>query len=542
MFSGQVPFYEIRQDYSVIIPVMNGKRPDFPSGDLSQTRGLNTEVWNLIQACWAQDPTQRPIVKQIVERLRSLPHRLDDNRPLDDFHFPTQAVYGRDEHPFSTIVAVDQISPVPGPTAVEQVPLASALAAEQTSVMSASATVTQTPLIEQALLASTPAPPTQTLVDRASTTLEREPLVSTPSTAEKSLLSSIPTEQAPSASVLAIVEQAPLVSAPSTAEHAPLASALTIGQTSPASGPASTEQTHLVSVPAMTEQAPCISEAFNAGSIFNVVIFGEAGAGKSSVVNMIAGRQVVQPSINAAGHPSRTEPHVVNLGGTPIKLWVTAGLNEEDNGTPNAKHTIINLYKLVKRLEDGISLLVYCVRGPGIKNSITRNYRLFHHGLCQQKVPIVLVVTGLEGENPMDAWWSTNQAVFEKQQLAFSGQACVTATKGQFKAGAYAFEKEYEESRKKVQKLIGDCSRPVERTVKPSHWVMETFKSTFNIVTRMLHVPLVGLNFSLREILTEYGGFSEEQARKIVYEVEVGNTVDDEERKLWSDIYEWVQS
>ncbi|KIM77961.1 hypothetical protein PILCRDRAFT_607034 [Piloderma croceum F 1598] len=130
MFSGQVPFYEIRQDYSVIIPVMNGKRPDFPSGDLSQTRGLNTELWDLIQACWAQDPIQRPIVKQIVECLRSLPHRLADNRPLDDIHFPTQAVYGHDEHPFATIVAVDQISPVPAPTTAEQVPLASALTAE----------------------------------------------------------------------------------------------------------------------------------------------------------------------------------------------------------------------------------------------------------------------------------------------------------------------------------------------------------------------------------------------------------------------------
>lgn len=551
MFSSQVPFYELRQDYSIIIPVMEGKRPDFPSGDLSQTRGLNTDIWDLIQACWAQDPTRRPIVKQVVERLKSLPHRSVDNRPLDDFHFPIQAFYGRNEHLFSTIVAVDQNFPIPGPTTFEQVPLASALAAEQaplasdllpseqTSVMSRYATVTQIPLIKQALLTSTPAPPTQTLVARAPATLEREPLVSTPSAAEKSLLSSIPAEQTPSASVLATVEQASIVSALSTVDQAPLTSALTVGHTSPASGPGSTEETPLASVPAITEQ---VSEAFNEGSIFNVVIFGEAGAGKSSVVNMIAGRQVVQPSINKAGYPSQTKPHVVNLDGTPIKLWVTAGLNEEDNGTPSAKHSIINLYKLVKRLEDGISLLVYCVRGPEIKNSITRNYRLFHHGLCQQKVPIVLVVTGLEGEHPMDAWWEMNQAVFQKQQLVFSGQACVTATKGQFKAGAYAFEKEYEESKTKVQKLIGECSRTVQRKIKPSHWVMDTFKNTINIVTRMLHVPLLGLNFSLHDALMEYGGFSDEQAEEIVYEVETGKTADDEEQDLWSDIYHWVQS
>jgi hypothetical protein len=391
-----------------------------------------------------------------------------------------------------------------------------------------------TPL-PSATVQEVPAPPTPF----ASATNKPASLSSTPSTAEKPL-ASVPAEETPT-SFLATLGQTPLVSAPSTTEQmASLTSALAVGQTSLVSDPATIERPSIESVPVTVKQKPHVSEDFNAGSIPNVVIFGEVGVGKSSVVNMIAGRQVAQPSI---GCTYQSEPHAVTLGATLVKLWVTTGLNEEDAGTARAKHTIVDLYKLLQRLEDGISLLVYCVRGPGINlNSITRNYRMFYHGLCQRNVPIVLVVTGLEGEHPMDAWWPMNNAIFQQQQMVFSGQACITATRGQFKAGAYAFEKEYEESRTKVQKLIGDCSRGAQRKIRASNWVVDTVKSTINIFSRMLNVPLRGLSSSLHEVLTDYGGFSEEQAQKIVDEVEAGNSpADDEKRNPWSEMYDWTQ-
>jgi len=602
IFSGQVPFYEIRQDYSVIVPVIQGKRPEFPAGDSSKSRGLNTEVWTLIEACWAQDPMQRPIVEEIVERLRSLPHRLVDHRPLDNFHIqlPTQTLCNGDEHLFSAIaverapsafgtttakqiphpaasVTEKQASVVPEPTnstvtaytsaiatvepnpfvsglaTSEQAPLVSSLVTAEKALPSSStvigareslisepATAIQTPLpsaLVEVPLTSTAVLPTQTPIAPAAT--KPASLSSTPSTAEQPLVSAPAEKTPPTSSPANVSHQIPLASTPSTTERVtPLTSALTVGQTSFVSNPATTEQAPIEPAPVIVEQKP-VMEDFNAGSIPNVVIFGEVGVGKSSVVNMIAGRQVAQPSI---GCTYQSEPHAVNLGATLVKLWVTTGLNEEDAGTARAKHTIVDLYKLLQRLEDGISLLVYCVRGPGINlNSITRNYRMFYHGLCQRNVPIVLVVTGLEGERPMDAWWPMNNAIFQQQQMVFSGQACITATRGQFEAGVYAFEKEYEESRTKVQKLIGDCSRGAQRKIRASNWVVDTVKSTINIFSRMLNVPLRGLSSSLHEVLTDYGGFSEEQAQKIVDEVEAVNSpADDEKRNPWSEMYDWT--
>jgi hypothetical protein len=110
MFSGELPFFENPYDVQVILGVMRGKRPTRPSGNLSRTRGFSDEAWNLVEACWAQEPTQRPTADQVVGRLRALPNWQDDQRPLDDFtiNFPSQVIYNHTEHPFSVLATADQ--------------------------------------------------------------------------------------------------------------------------------------------------------------------------------------------------------------------------------------------------------------------------------------------------------------------------------------------------------------------------------------------------------------------------------------------------
>src|ERR1700691_3918235 len=128
----------------------------------------------------------------------------------------------------------------------------------------------------------------------------------------------------------------------------------------------------------------------------DVVVFGEAGVGKSSVINMLARRLVAQPSSGAKGCTFQCQKHPVDIDKIPksVNLWETSGLNGEE-GESAAKQAIINLLELIRSWENGISLLVYCVRGPRVKESTVHNYQIFYQALCQEKVPIVLVVTGL---------------------------------------------------------------------------------------------------------------------------------------------------
>ena len=106
MFSGQYPFREISADFQVMFAVKQGKRPARPKHDLSRIRGLNDEVWHIIEAGWSQDPGQRPSASHVVEYLRGLPNQPDDHRPPNDFdkRLPSQVLmYYRSDHPFSTL-------------------------------------------------------------------------------------------------------------------------------------------------------------------------------------------------------------------------------------------------------------------------------------------------------------------------------------------------------------------------------------------------------------------------------------------------------
>jgi hypothetical protein len=114
MFSGEIPFYEDRSDMRVILGLIDGLRPSRPEGDSCRIRGLTDEVWNLIETCWAEDPSQRPTATQVVERLRKLPNQPPDERPIDDvsINFPPKALYNHTEHPFSALATSEQLLPL----------------------------------------------------------------------------------------------------------------------------------------------------------------------------------------------------------------------------------------------------------------------------------------------------------------------------------------------------------------------------------------------------------------------------------------------
>jgi hypothetical protein len=106
MFSGEYPFRDIENDFQVMFAVKNGRRPAQPSGNLSQARGLNDKIWDLIRACWTAEPSERLSASTIVEKLRTLSHPVDQ-RPLDnlDVSFQSQVLHDQVDHPFFPLAA-----------------------------------------------------------------------------------------------------------------------------------------------------------------------------------------------------------------------------------------------------------------------------------------------------------------------------------------------------------------------------------------------------------------------------------------------------
>ncbi|KAF9522884.1 P-loop containing nucleoside triphosphate hydrolase protein [Crepidotus variabilis] len=227
--------------------------------------------------------------------------------------------------------------------------------------------------------------------------------------------------------------------------------------------------------------------SFTNMSMPNIVVFGETGTGKSSLINMLADGEVARTSSAAVGETFSSQDYVVTIKNAPYRLWDTAGMNEGNKGTLPAEKALENLRNLVLGLQDGVNLLLYCVRAGRYRDILRVNYDMFHGIICQSKVPIVLVVTGLEHESPMDSWWKANAKEFNNYGLVFTDVACVTTSKGkEMKDGSFMFEEEYDDSRIAVRELIGRSCPPDALNLQSEQWIkqigerMEKYMDEFN--------------------------------------------------------------
>ncbi|KDR80469.1 hypothetical protein GALMADRAFT_16684, partial [Galerina marginata CBS 339.88] len=206
----------------------------------------------------------------------------------------------------------------------------------------------------------------------------------------------------------------------------------------------------------------------------NILIFGETGAGKSSVLNMIAGKVIASVSGDAEGHTFKSTPYLVNVNGaTQVRFWDTAGLNEGEHGTVPAVQAMKNLQDLVGNMQ-GVSLLLFCIRGSRFREIWKINYDLFAGVICQGKVPVVLLVTGLENESPMENWWTENSEEIVKRGMTFGGHACITSTRGkQLKSGEYRYQEEFDESEIAVRKVVVDHCLGTPQMFDSGTWLSE---------------------------------------------------------------------
>ncbi|KAG1778922.1 hypothetical protein EV702DRAFT_144856 [Suillus placidus] len=214
----------------------------------------------------------------------------------------------------------------------------------------------------------------------------------------------------------------------------------------------------------------------------NIVIFGDSGSGKSSVINAIAQTQLAKTSSSATGCTFAYQRYRVEISGQTYVLFDTAGLNEGTAGTVPAAKADENLKSLLHELmsprSDGIGLLVYCVRSTRARRALIRNYNIFYSAICRKKVPIVVVVTGLENEPDMESWWSANGKEFKSRGMHFEDHACVTTLR-KHSGISDVFTRRIEESSEVLRNLVvNNCS----------DWVVDDswFKQSLAAVRNMI--------------------------------------------------------
>jgi GTPase Era involved in 16S rRNA processing len=183
----------------------------------------------------------------------------------------------------------------------------------------------------------------------------------------------------------------------------------------------------------------------------NIVIFGAMGAGKSSLVNLIADQNIAKTGSDlkrcTLTWTKYVLPRLFN-DEQQYNIFDTMGIENPEIESPEYHQSIQNASQLLRELDDcgGTSLLVYCVeKSRDARHAFKSNYQLFHEVLYQRRVPIVMVVTCLEGEEVMEDWWERNRASLEASEIVVAGHACITTLKDEAK---------YEASREAVRELI----------------------------------------------------------------------------------------
>jgi hypothetical protein len=188
---------------------------------------------------------------------------------------------------------------------------------------------------------------------------------------------------------------------------------------------------------------------------------------------MLAGKQLVKTSNDGQASTKKSKPYDIEIGGKTFRIHDTAGFDDgEDSQVPSIT-AVVQLFKLLKEL-DGVSLLVYCMRGRRVKDSAKINWKLFHHIICQEKVPIVAVITNLEEEKKRSDWWHRNKHIFHRHELHPDDVACITAIQG--KGGAY--KQEFLDSKSEVERLIKKHHLETPWHIEKLKWYKEVFDAT----------------------------------------------------------------
>ncbi|KAI6118102.1 hypothetical protein F5141DRAFT_601738 [Pisolithus sp. B1] len=164
-------------------------------------------------------------------------------------------------------------------------------------------------------------------------------------------------------------------------------------------------------------------------NVRNVVVLGECGVGKSSIINMISGAQTTKTSNNVLGEGLKVACYVVVMeSGLRVNFWEMKGFPGDVGTVPT--RLLRDLKTIVRRLLvlRNVDLLIFCMRAGSITNAVVQGYQAIYVDVCARKVPIALVVNGLEGSSGSDmhGWWAKNKDGIFNRGLAFDIHACVT--------------------------------------------------------------------------------------------------------------------
>jgi len=71
VYTGNYPFYELARDFTVILRILEGKKPTrpHPSSSAFLQFKLTEAIWLIMECCWETRPSERPTIHHIISKI-----------------------------------------------------------------------------------------------------------------------------------------------------------------------------------------------------------------------------------------------------------------------------------------------------------------------------------------------------------------------------------------------------------------------------------------------------------------------------------------
>ncbi|KAF9222603.1 hypothetical protein BS17DRAFT_767794 [Gyrodon lividus] len=239
--------------------------------------------------------------------------------------------------------------------------------------------------------------------------------------------------------------------------------------------------------------------------LHRVVLFGEAGVGKSSVINLVSGEPVANTSPDIKGCTLASQCHKVSVSVHQFQIWDTVGLNEPNIGPTAYAQAVQKGARLIRDLhqEGGVDLLLFCIQGGRISQTTQSNYRLFQEFTCEGKV--------LEG------WWERNGKGFGEYKINVVAHACITSLPADDPEHQKNHGDKLAQSQSKlsVQALLEESifRAGTQFTREQGSWVMSVLKKLVELVKQG---PIPKKEKKTVKDLIKRCGLSQDQAEELI--------------------------
>lgn len=213
------------------------------------------------------------------------------------------------------------------------------------------------------------------------------------------------------------------------------------------------------------------------GAVNRILVIGQTGAGKSSLINLLAGKKVAKVSDSAKGCTFEFDSYQVDYNGEIFELIDTVGLNEESKGTAKPKDAMKMLIRFIKGNKRGFSCILFVMPKGRLTESFEKNHMLFCQTLLSGKTPAILFLGHCESDDPMNKWIKNEENKQALMPYNFSDIVCGTAQDG----GRFAelLLPLRDETRDSVWESIAGHMLETPRPIEPSMHLLKQIWNSF---------------------------------------------------------------